>query len=471
MKGLYSVALNYLITASVRQGIAALAISVLGLMPSALAQDDFFSTVAIDTGDNDASNSRNYSVIGWITQKVSQGLEDPGPQFSRQEKELNKIETSFFSQLDANLGEQLNFRVSGKVYHDEIFRHNNGASSTRDEREEFRNRFEVRDFYIEGQYDNGFYLKIGNQILAWGLAEYLRVTDLVNTEDQYTFGQQDLEDFRLQVPAALLSYTVGDWTFDSALTYRAGRNQMAPNGDEFDQLIGQRNLGATLERDKPDSRFETFFRASTHLSQGDLQIVAGEFNDNAITVDQLSVLQSLNPQIIYKQNRMRAIGLAANWVEGSWLMFGELGLHTDKAVRPRQDSFFQQLNGWDEKDQLLSVIGVEYNGFRNLLVSFEVDNIHTKEHDDFMADDENQVSFGSRLYWTALNERLQILAVWNQLANEAGSVSRLSVDYNWSDNLDLGLMWVDYSSDEDSLFYDFRNNDVLQLHLKYNFQI
>lgn len=471
MKGSKLVARKYSIISGAGQGMAVLAFSVLGLMPPATAQVDFFGTIDVDTQANASSNSSNYSVIAWITQKVSQGLEDPGVQFSRQEKELNKIETSFFSQFDGSIGEQVNFRVSGKIYHDEIYRHNNGSSSTSGERDKFRNRFEIRDFYLEHQYDNGFYLKIGNQMLAWGLAEHLRVTDLINTEDQYTFGQQDLEDLRLQVPAALLSYTVGDWTFDSVFTYRAGRNQMAPVGDEFDQLIGQRNLGATLGRNDPDTDFESFFRASSHLSQGDLQIVAGEFNDNAISVDQLSALQSLNPQITYTQNRMRAIGLAANWVEGSWLMFGEVGMHIDKAVRPEQDSFFKNLDGWDEKDQLLSVIGVEYNGFRNLMLSFEVDNIHTQEHDAFMAADKNQVSLGSRLYWTALNERLQVLAVWNQLADHAGSVSRVSVDYNWSDNLDLGLMWVDYNSNDDSFFYDFRNNDVFQLHLRYNFQI
>lgn len=451
--------------------MALLAVSALGLAHSASAQVDFFSTIEVDTPANDSAGSGNYSVIGWITQKISQGLEDPGAAFSRQEKELNKIETSLFSQLDGSLGEQLSFRVSGKIYHDEIYRHNNGANSTSDERNEFRNRFELRDFYIEHQSDNGFYLKIGNQILAWGLAEYLRVTDLINTEDQYTFGQQDLEDLRLQVPAALLSYTAGDWTFDSVITYQAGRNQMAPIGDEFDQLIAQRSLGMALARSGPDTEYESFFRVSGHLSQGDLQIVAGEFNDNGISVDALSALQSLNPQILYKQNRMRAVGLAANWVEGSWLLFGELGMHFDKAVRPRQDSFFNQIDGWDEKDQLLSVLGLEYNGFRNLLLSFEIDNIRTQNHDAFMAEDENQTSFGSRLYWTALNERLQVLAVWNQLADDAGRISRVTIDYNWSDNLDFGLMWVDYSSEADSFFYEYRNNDVLQLHLRYNFQI
>jgi len=32
------------------------------------------------------------------------------------------------------------------------------------------------------------------------------------------------------------------------------------------------------------------------------------------------------------------------------------------------------------------------------------------------------------------------------------------------------MLWVDYHSAADSILYDFRNNVVLQLQLRYNFQ-
>ena len=455
------------------QGYYRLLLAVVAIACTQLgfAQNDFFNTIDVDIETNDSRADENYSLIGWVTQKVSQGIERPGVLFSRQDRDLNKIETNLFAQLDANLGEGFDIRVSGKVYHDEVYRLNEGIDYSSDETNEFRNRFEVRDFYIEKQYDNGFYFKLGNQILAWGLAEYSRVTDLINTEDQYTFAQQDLEDIRLQVPAALLSYSAGEWTFDGVMTYRANKNYTAPIGDEFDQFIALRQAGIRVERESPDKEGEYFFRASTHLSQGDLQFVAGEFNNNALSLEEITAASSANPRFQYGQNRMRAFGVAANWADGSWLYFGELGLHLDKAVIPNRDSIFRQLGGWDEKDQVLSVFGVEYNGFRNLLLTFELDSIRTKNHDAFMYADKNQTSLGARLYWTALNEKLTVVAVRNELANEAGQVSRVSVDYNWSDSVELGLLWVAYCSDRDSLFYNFRNNDILQIHLRYNFQI
>ncbi|MBL4573825.1 MAG: hypothetical protein JKY86_12235 [Gammaproteobacteria bacterium] len=444
-------------------------LTIFCIRPS-LAQNDFFNAIDVEIETNDSRANEAFSLIGWVTQKVSQGIERPGVLFSRQDRNLNKIETSLFAQLDTAIGKGFGFRISGKAYHDEVYRLNEGIDYSSDETNEFRNRFEVRDFYIEKQYDNGFYFKLGNQILAWGLAEYSRVTDLINTEDQYTFAQQDLEDIRLQVPAALLSYSTGEWTFDGVITYRANKNYTAPIGDEFDQFVALRQAGITIERTSPDTEEEFFFRASTHLSQGDLQFVAGEFNNNALSLEEITAVQSVNPRFQYGQNRMRAFGVAANWADGSWLYFGELGLHLDKAVIPNRDSIFRQLDGWDEKDQVLSVFGVEYNGFRNLLLTFELDSTRTKNHDEFMYADKNQTSFGARLYWTAMNEKLTVVAVRNELANDAGQVSRISADYNWSDAVEVGLLWVDYGSNRDSIFYNFRNNDILQIHLRYNFQ-
>ncbi|GJM13361.1 MAG: hypothetical protein DHS20C12_17640 [Pseudohongiella sp.] len=448
-----------------------LALLACGCADSALAQNDFFNSLEIDIDSSESRSNESYSLIGWVTQKVSQGIERPGPLFTRQDRDLNKIETSLFAQLDTKLGAGFDFRLSGKVYHDEVYRLNEGIDYSSDETNEFRNRFEVRDFYIEKQYDNGIYLKLGNQILAWGLAEYIRVTDLINTEDQYTFAQQDLEDIRLQVPAALLSYSTDDWTLDGVVTYRANKNYTAPIGDEFDQFAALRQAGIRIERGEIEREAEYFFRASTHLSQGDLQFVAGEFNNNALSLEEITALRSTNPRFQYGQNRMRAFGVAANWADGSWLYFGEIGLHMDKAVIPKADSIFRQVNGWDEKDQVLSVLGVEYNGFRNLLLTFELDSIRTKNHDDFMYADKNQTSFGARLYWTALNEKLSVVAVRNELANQSGQVSRVSIDYDWSDSIEVGLLWVDYGSDRDSIFYNYRNNDIVQAHLRYNFQI
>lgn len=446
-----------------------LIIGLILLVSAARAQDDFFNTIDVDIQQSDSDGPVQF--FGWVTEKVAYGLEAPGPLFSRSEREINRIETNLYGQLDIAVDEQTAMRFSARYYHDEVYRWNDDTPYTEDEINTHRNRYEIRDFYIEHQTPDDVYFKLGNQLLVWGQSEYLRITDLINIENQFFFAQQDLEDLRLQIPAMLVSFDLGDWVFDSVVTYKAGSNNIGPAGDEFDQFIRIRETGARILLPQTEQESEYFFRASTRLRQGDLQLVAGEFNDNALSVSRLAALDTPTPEVSFRQNRMRALGVSANWVEGSWLYFGELGLHRDKAVRPNFANFFSQVHGWEQKHQILAAAGVEYNGFRNLVVTFELDSIHTQSHSASMLAKQDQVSAGVRLYWTALNERLQVLGVWNELANNTGRVVRLSADYNWSDSLDFGLLWVDYSTGESSPFEAFRFNDVIQLQLRYSFQL
>ena len=432
------------------------------------ARDDFFNTIEIDIEDTGNTDSP-VEFLGWVTEKIAYGVEAPGPLFSRAEKEINKIQTTLYGQLDISVNEQTAFRFSGRYYHDEVYRWFDDTPYGEEEINTHRNRYEIRDFYLEHETDNGIYFKLGNQLHVWGQSEYLRITDLINVENQFYLVQQDLEELRLQVPAAQMSFNVNDWVIDTVVTQDAGSNLIGPAGDEFDQFIRVREAGAAIVMQEAEKQSEVFLRASTRLAKGDLQIIAAEFNDNAPTVSRISELSSTTPLVHLQPNRMRAVGFSANWVEGSWLFFGEAGLHRDKAVRPDNESFALFTNGWEQKDQVLAAVGAEYNGFRNLVVTIELDSIHTQAHSETMLMKQDQISAGLRVYWTALNERLQVLGVWNELANDTGRVVRLSADYSVSDALDLGLLWVAYSTSSNSPFEAFRFNDVIQLQLRYSF--
>ncbi len=432
-------------------------------------QQDFFSDLDVES-DNSSDRDRPYSILGWVTQKASYGYEQPGPPFSRTREQLSQLETSLYAQFDWQASDTLNFRFSGKAYRDGVYDIEKDTPFTQSERNLFRTRTEVRDFYLEKTFDNGLYLKAGHQIQAWGFAEYLRVTDLINTEDQYTFGQQDLENIRLQVPALHLSYSLQDWVIDGVFTYHAGYNDMAPDGDEFDQFITLRQDNWLIDRQDPDNDAEVFLRASTHYADGDIQIVAGEFNNNQLSLDGISQMQSASPVFHFSQQRMQALGMAANRVAGSWLVFGELGLHRNSPVMPLELEDFARGDGWQERSRVLGVVGIEYNGFSNTLVSLEVDNSHTRGDINNLGIERNQTSIGTRLSWIGWNDRLQLLSVWNKLANDQGYLTRLSIDYDWSDNLKFGVLWVDYSADQNSFYSAYRNNDMLQLNARFSFQ-
>ena len=116
------------------------------------------------------------------------------------------------------------------------------------------------------------------------------------------------------------------------------------------------------------------------------------------------------------------------------------------------------------------MLGVEYNGFDNTVISFESDSIQTRDYSRNQLADKNQHSFGTRIYWTGWNDRLELLSVFNKLADSQGYVTRVSMEYDWTDSLNFGLLWVDYSAEENSNYYNYRNNNVLQFNLRFSFQ-
>lgn len=431
------------------------------------AQDDFFATLDVEIEDR--ADADGPSLLGWVSQKIGYGLASPGPLFSREDAGLSSLETSLFLQFDTDLGEDSSLRMSGKAYHDEIYRYEGESGFHPEEISRFRNRFELRDLYLEHQAENGLYLKAGHQILAWGMAEFLRVSDIINVEDRYTVGQQELEDLRLQVPALLASRSVGDWVLDGVVTVAAGYDRFSPARDEFDPFVTLRPAGLGVDIRDPEKDYELFVRASTSLSRGDLQLVAGEFNDNALTGRGVALSGGV-PTLRLGQDRIRAVAVAGNWVHQNWLFFSELGLHTDKALQPGDGGPELLIGDWERRDQIMTVVGAEFSGFENLLLSVEIDNIQSRGPALPPGWDGRQTSYGLRLHWTALNERLTLSGAWNDVGSDIGRVSRLSLDYDLSDAYSVGLLWVDYASSPASVFYPYRNNDMLELQFQFNFQ-
>ncbi len=436
-----------------------------------IAQDDFFGNLDIDIATESAANDSRFAVLGWFSEKVAYGYQRPDALFTRSEQAFTRIESSLFTQLDWQVSDAVDFRISGSAYRDKAYDYEDGYAYSADEINEMRTRFELRDFYLESRLED-LYIKLGNQIVAWGVSENLRIGDLVNTQNQYTFGQEDIEDLRLQVPALQLSYPLGEWTLDGVVAFDAGTHDVARAGDEFDQLIRFRQPGIVLSEIAAEEDAEYFFRASSHYSNGDFSVVLADVNQNEFSLRDIALLPDSSALVSLQQDRMQAIAAYTSWATGSWLLFGETGWHLDKALFVADPFTHHAQNGSTpiEKTQWLSAAGIEYNGFRNLTLTFEADFVRTLDHDARLSVDEEEFGFSGRILWNTLNNRLQLLSVFSRLPGNEGDAFRLSLDYDWSDNLELGLLWVAYDAKPDTRLFDYRHNDIFQLQFTYSFQ-
>ncbi len=445
------------------------ALLVLGHVQCVSAQDDFFGDLAVSVESNNETN-KSWTLTGWTRQKASYGLQAPDPVFSRHQRDWSKVETSAYVRWDWQTSENTAIRVAGKGSVDAIYQMRGEENFDPEEVDEFEQRFQWLDVYAESKFDNQLYIKAGQQIVAWGEAENLRITDLVNTQDLITFGQQDLENLRLPVPALRVNYPFANILLDAVVTYKAGRDDIAPARDEFDPFIELRPLGARLAIDRPDKETELFVRLAGSYANGDWGLMVAEANQNSLDARSLGYTGANLTTVRFSQDRFRAIGGSINFTAGSWLTFAELGLHRDKRMQPSANNLVNFPQGWPEKDQVLAAWGLEFNGYHNLIITGELDYIYTRDHDPRLASDARQLGYSVRALWNGLNERLQLLAVWTELPDQGGRVGRFTLDYDWSDSIELGLLWVSYSAAQGAPLYNYRNNDSIQLQFEYSFQ-
>ncbi|MEX2130646.1 MAG: DUF1302 family protein, partial [Pseudohongiellaceae bacterium] len=137
-------------------------LGLVSLATEAAAQNDFFSNLDLQL-DNASTSDRDWQLLGWVTEKIAYGFESPGAGFSRQDADFNKVETSLFAQFDWRPADNLGFRLSGKSYHDLVYRLDSDRSWSQAERSKLRNRYEVRDLYFESQLTEDLYFRFGNQ--------------------------------------------------------------------------------------------------------------------------------------------------------------------------------------------------------------------------------------------------------------------------------------------------------------------
>ncbi len=75
---------------------------------------------------------------------------------------------------------------------------------------ELEKEVELREVYIEGSPLNSLDIKLGKQIITWGVADSLRVVDVLNPTDEREFGMTDLEDIRLPINMTKIDYYIGN---------------------------------------------------------------------------------------------------------------------------------------------------------------------------------------------------------------------------------------------------------------------
>lgn len=444
------------------RGLVRGALSVMALIitPAAPAQDDFFEPISVNnidppTSATDPNLPMDYR--GTLKQNIQYGLDKPlaSEGFARNSRGISQVMTELFGELQWQTHENAFVQISAQAESD-WYQWEHDERQWRGHNQTLR----LRDAFFDVVFDSGTWLRLGNQVLAWGEAEGLTITDVFSTTDQRQPGQAELKDIRQPVPALMVRKPITD-TFSASIivTDHAGHNRYADAGEPFDFFTTLRTAGFSARTRNPENSREYGVRVSWRLNGSDLHWVSARVNRNDLS------LEAVNPtirSITLGQQRLTVHGISANRALGNWLLKGEAGYWSDVPMAAT--------DAWVPVRQTRSMAGAEYAGFDQWTLSAELNHIRREDKPENTATDKSEWGYVLRVTHNAFNNRLHNQWWAIHSAELDGTITRWNLLYSVTDRLKAGLDLTAYHiGNQSSLLHPFRHHDSVNVSLTYHF--
>jgi hypothetical protein len=316
---------------------------------------------------------------------------------------------------------------------------------------------ELREAYFQISPLSFMDLKLGRQIIVWGVADSLSVVDVLNPRDYRVPGLIDVEDARLPLNALKLDFYSGNWNLSAVAIpdIRFGKNP--GYGSEYyfySKLENFSDENNILPKEEiPESGTENAeygMSLQGNFSGWDWMLYHADFYN-----DQARVVIEFNPPPLGKgleaksrvHDRLKLNGTGISLVSGSWLWKAE-------AAMTSGFRFYGTVKEYERQDLML---GIEYAGISDASLGFEISRRSYPDYDSILENPPNnadehyvQSAFSYRHdFWNQtlhLNSfALMLGESWNK-----GATARVGLDYDWFDAFSVGGGWLVYQKGSDS---------------------
>ncbi len=351
-------------------------------------------------------------------------------------------------------------RASGHVFYDGAYSIQGRDQYSDRLLDEYEQELEFDELYLAGSLSSSLDLKIGRQVVVWGKADNLRVTDILNPLDNRLPGMVDIKYKRLPVTMTKLDYYTGPWNL-SGIVINEIRFDKTPvyNSDFYPG-------DAPMPPEKKPTNFafdsQQYGLAVNGIFSGwDLSLYQAWVYDNRAHV----TMDAGKP--VRMHNRVSMTGLTANIAFGNWLFKGEAAWWQDLeyGALPEQDF-----------DRVDLMAGIEYTGFSETMLSLEFVNRHIMDFDDrlalspdFSQQDLQQTALMFSRDFVNDTIQLKILCAIFGAHGEDGAFERFQLEYDLNDHVTLTGGVIFYQSSDQGAFSDIEDNDRLFFEYSYAF--
>ncbi len=428
--------------------------------------DDFFEEnpePEVLKEDSSDLGESNYSLNGNMAIKAGYRFNhDPPMPGATDQRGLSDLKGKMDLEFKRRFFNSWEFLISGSASYNLAYELNNSNNYTDKFLDEDEKQIEFDELFIRGSLAKALDIKAGRQIVVWGKSDNIRITDILNPLDLREIGMTDIEDLRLPVFMTRLDYYFSEFSFSGILIHEHRSNTLPVFGSSYyfapSPIPDDTEPCHTLEN--------TGFAISLSGSFPGMDIAFYM----ADTYDNMPYLTAENLRL---HERIFMAGLAINKVYGNFLYKVETALFDGIRL-----SAFRQngalTNNFNEYTRFDFLAGIEYWGFQNASLSFEIADKWLTDFDDAAQKSqsiEHLYQYALRASKTFFHDILDvtILASFYGETGSDGGFIRVQGAYELSDALTLTLGSVFYQSGSSLMLKKIGENDVVFANLKYSF--
>jgi hypothetical protein len=384
--------------------------------------------------------------------------------------------------LDMKHGDNWRSKFEVIAWYDTSWAINGRENYTQDVLDVYESFIDLKDAYVQGSLTQSLDLKFGRQVVIWGKSDSIRITDVINPLDNHEPGMVDIEDLRLSELMTKFDYYFGDWGLSTMIIHEPRLEIEAAFGSDYrpSDIFGTPiPYDKFPDREDPEWSLENTQYAMSldgRFSGWDISYYAAHVYDNRFGIE------LINDTPLRTFDMINMGGIASNIVSGSWLFKAEAALINDINYRST-----------DRKNRLDALIGFDYMGIKNTVISLELADRHIFDYEenmltmtleeaaaqntfpDFVREDSLQIALRTSYSFdhdNATANYLLSLAGGNGPGDSFdGGFQRLWIDYKYNDAISLNAGIVDYIGGDGIIpFYRaIEDNDRVFAEIKYNF--
>lgn len=321
--------------------------------------------------------------------------------------------------------------------------------------------------YIADKWD----VRIGRQLIIWGKADGLAITDIISSKDYTEFLARDFDDIRLPVDALkwrlLFEQTNLEFLWLPVFTPAILPPTNSPWAFKFEYPS---NFQVTFDEPiKPELKLknsEIGGKLSFYLSGIDFAFSSFYTWDDlptqykTVSIGDTIVVIHYHPEY----HRLTFIGVEFSKPLGDFVLRGESAFYKDRYFEP--ENLLSKI--LFKRNSLNWMLGIDWTPGNDWMITAQFADDFILDYDGAIKDDEHTMLATLHISKKLLRQTLELSTMGYYGINDKDSFVRISMDYALTDELHL-LGGVDTFFGDEGMFGQYDDNDEVWIKAKYSF--